>query len=288
MCCGTLKNHQIWANLVQLAFNPFLSDSGYYPFFHFWYTIHDTAAVEKCYCFSGHIHSSEIEAFWPIKCPRSLRLLKLSHFLCWIWICINFWNNCYGLQMRPDFQLIGVSRRDRRLKLFDSCNSRTFIGGSWGCPRLPGHPNLKYFLFQSSQFGDFDQNHTNKLFFFQKINSGILQDHRQVLLAIFGDLWASPDTPRVPDKSARIATVKELQPANAAPNTNETKNWPHLEAGAVIQKSIRYSNSIWKLTPEKCSGLSRAFWSSKTFHFWTVSYYLLNISTKKYQTKLFL
>ena len=90
------------------------------------------------------VHSSEIEAFWPIKCPRNLRLLKLSHFLCWIWICIKFWNNCYVLQMRLDFQFIGVSRRDWRLKLFDSCNSRTFIGYPRGCPRLPGHPNSTY------------------------------------------------------------------------------------------------------------------------------------------------
>ena len=42
---------------------------------------------------------------------------------------------------------IGVSRRDRRLNLIDSCNSRTSIGHARGCPRLPGHPNLTYIVF---------------------------------------------------------------------------------------------------------------------------------------------
>ena len=142
----------------------------------------------------------------------------------------------------------------------------------WRCPEVKIHKlaTFQKNLFQSSQFGDFDQNHTNKLFFSKKINSGILQDHRQVLLAIFGDLWASPDTLRVPDKSARIPTVKELQPSIAARNANELKNQPHLEAVAVIKKPIIFPYSAYKLALNGLCNTSGAFCSSKTVYFWGV------------------
>ena len=51
----------------------------------------------------------------------------------------------------------------------------------------------------------------------------------------------------MPEKSARIATVKELQPAIAARNTNETKNWPHLEAVAAFQKFFVAMDSAFEI-----------------------------------------
>ena len=51
----------------------------------------------------------------------------------------------------------------------------------------------------------------------------------------------------MPDKSARIATVKELQRAIAARNTNEMKNWPHLEAVAAFQKFFVAMDSAFEI-----------------------------------------
>ena len=50
--------------------------------------------------------------------------------------------------------------------------------------------------------------------------------------------------PGMPDKSERIATVKEHQPSAAARNANGQENWPHLEVIADFQKLIRLPNSV--------------------------------------------
>ena len=70
---------------------------------------------------------------------------------------------------------------------------------------------------------------------FCSANGGLKTNPRTLTVTILGLYRASLG---MPDKSARIVTVKELQPANAASNTNETKKWPHLEAVADIEKSI--------------------------------------------------
>ena len=74
----------------------------------------------------------------------------------------------------------------------------------------------------------------------------------------------------MPDKSARIPTVKELQPAIAARNANELKNRPHLEAVAVIEKPIIFPYSAYKLALNDLCNTSGAFCSSKTVYFWGV------------------
>ena len=123
---------------------------------------------------------------------------------------------------------------------------------------------------QIRQFGAFWPKWQLNKFFFYFLPLGAFRYIRKSQL---GQIWVpgQPQAPPgMPDKSARIATVKELQPSIAAQNTNELKIQPHLEAVADIEKPIIFPYSTYKLGLNGLCNTSGAFCSSKTVYFWGV------------------
>ena len=86
----------------------------------------------------------------------------------------------------------------------------------------------------------------------------------------------------MPDKSARIVTVKVLQPSIVERKANELKNRPHLEAVAVIEKPIIFPYSAYKLALNDLCNTSGAFCSSKTVYFWGVDRHWPEIWLKRF------
>ena len=101
------------------------------------------------------------------------------------------------------------------------------------------------------------------LFFVLGLLRYIIESHISQI-CVPGQPWAPPG---MPDKSARIVTVKELQPSIAVRNTNELKIRPHLEAVADIEKPIISPLSTYKFQLNGICHTSRAFCSSKNVHF---------------------
>ena len=100
---------------------------------------------EKLFTVKSNIHTCQNfhhldEKKFPEACCSSQCGISYAYFGGGVTFAVKVWS----WMLYHILQFIGITRRDRRLNLLDSCNSRTSFGYAQGCPKLSGYPNLTY------------------------------------------------------------------------------------------------------------------------------------------------